>query len=98
MCLACGKYLDSAVVCVYHGCCFHRKDKELIIYRCQGCHGKNRVSEEGSGEQQPSGHVQTSACQTLLKGQMLIGQDGKLMKANAAQSESEYDMIIWSLL
>lgn len=55
--------------------------------------GKLWTSEEGSVEQQPSGHVETSACQTLLRGQMLIGQDGKLMKANTAQSEPESNMM-----
>lgn len=55
--------------------------------------GKIWTSEEGSGEQQPGGRVETSVCQTLLRGQMLIGQDGKLIKANTAQSEPESDMI-----
>lgn len=74
------------------------KTKNLLFNGTKAVMGKVWTSEEGSGEQQPSGHVETSACQTLLRGQMLIGQDGKLMKANAAQSEPSSDMIIFSLL
>lgn len=57
--------------------------------------GKIWTSEEGSDERQPRGPVETSACQTLLRGQLLIGQDGKLMKANkSAQSEPKSVVII----
>lgn len=55
--------------------------------------GKIWTSDEGSGEEQPSGRVEAPACQMLLRGQMLIGHDGKLMKANAAQSKPGSDMV-----
>lgn len=69
------------------------KTKNLLFNGAKPVIGKLWTSEEGSVEQQPSGHVETSACQTLLRGQMLIGQDGKLMKANTAQSEPESNMM-----
>lgn len=69
------------------------KTKNVLFNGAKAVMGKIWTSEEGSGEQQPGGRVETSVCQTLLRGQMLIGQDGKLIKANTAQSEPESDMI-----
>lgn len=74
------------------------KTKNLLFSGAKAVRGKIWISEEGSGEQQPGGRVEASGRQTLLRGQMLIGQDGKLMKANRAQSEPESDVIMFSLL
>lgn len=74
------------------------KTKNLLFNGAKTVMGKIWTSEEGSSQQQPSGRVETAACQTLLRGQMLIGLDGKLRKANAAQSEPSSDMIMFSLL
>lgn len=49
--------------------------------------GKIWTGEESSTDQQPTGQVETPACQTLLRGQTLIGCDGRLMRANTAQGE-----------
>lgn len=51
--------------------------------------GKIWTGEERSGEQQAAGQVETPACQTLLRGQTLIGHDGRLMRGNSAQGGSQ---------
>ncbi|CAG10694.1 unnamed protein product [Tetraodon nigroviridis] len=66
----------------------YEKTKNLLFNGAKAVMGKIWTSEEGIDERQPGGPVETSACQTLLRGQMLIGQNGKLMKANTAQSVS----------
>uniref|UniRef100_A0A3Q3VM26 Uncharacterized protein n=1 Tax=Mola mola TaxID=94237 RepID=A0A3Q3VM26_MOLML len=38
-----------------------------------------------TGEERCAGHDEPPACQALLRGQTLIGHDGRLMKANMAQ-------------
>lgn len=100
MCLACGHYSDSAVCksisCIYHGSCFSTdKTKNLLFNGAKTVMGKTWTSEEKSGEWQPSGPVETPACQTLLRGQMLIGQDGRLKKSNTARSDRESDVIVF---
>lgn len=63
------------------------KTKNLLFSGAKAVMGKLWTSEGGSSEEQPGGRSESSPCQTLLRGQMLIGQDGKLMKAESAQSE-----------
>ncbi|XP_056867821.1 apoptosis regulatory protein Siva isoform X2 [Takifugu flavidus] len=58
----------------------YEKTKNLLFNGAKTVVGKIWTSEERSG-----GHVETPPCQTLLRGQMLIGQDGKLLKSNPAQ-------------
>lgn len=41
-----------------------------------------------TGEERCTGH-EPPACQALLRGQTLIGHDGRLMKANMAQGQPE---------
>ncbi|XP_003962480.2 apoptosis regulatory protein Siva [Takifugu rubripes] len=61
----------------------YEKTKNLLFNGAKTVVGKIWTSEEISG-----GHVETPPCQTLLRGQMLIGQDGKLLKSNPAQGVS----------
>lgn len=94
MSLACDYYSDPTVCknnsCIHHGFLFStEKTKNLLFNGAKTVVGKIWTSEEGSG-----GHVETPPCQTLLRGQMLIGQDGKLLKSNPAQGEHESDMIV----
>lgn len=57
--------------------------------------GKIWTGEEKCKESQTNGHVETPVnSQTLLRGQTLIGQDGRLTRASAAQGEC--DLTGWS--
>lgn len=82
---ACCYYSDPTVCksndCIHHGFLFStEKTKNLLFNGAKTVVGKIWTSEERGG-----GHVETPPCQTLLRGQMLIGQDGKLLKSNPAQ-------------
>lgn len=53
--------------------------------------GKIWTGEEMSTEQQqpPTGQAETPAGHALLRGQTLIGHDGRLMRANTAQGQPQ---------
>ncbi len=62
------------------------KTKNLLLNGAKAVMGKIWTGEESCTEQRPT--AETPACsQSLLKGQTLIGRDGKLTKANTAQGE-----------
>ncbi|XP_054597516.1 apoptosis regulatory protein Siva isoform X2 [Nothobranchius furzeri] len=61
----------------------YEKTKDLLFNGAKVVMDKIWTGEK-CADSQPSGH--TSACsQTLLRGQTLIGQDGRLTKTSAAQ-------------
>lgn len=61
--------------------------------------GKIWSEEEGSAELHPTEQAETPAGHALLKGQTLIGHDGKLMRTNKAPGESQisYHMVVVSV-
>ncbi|XP_029983537.1 apoptosis regulatory protein Siva [Sphaeramia orbicularis] len=67
----------------------YEKTKNLLFNGAKAAMGKIWTGEEKSMEMQPNGQVETPATsQTLLRGQTLIGQDGRLTKATSAQGAS----------
>ncbi|XP_041826970.1 apoptosis regulatory protein Siva [Melanotaenia boesemani] len=61
------------------------KTKNLLFNGAKAVMGKIWTGEEKSTDPQPIGQAQKSACQTLLRGQTLIGHDGRLTRAIAEQ-------------
>ncbi|XP_049917487.1 apoptosis regulatory protein Siva [Epinephelus moara] len=63
----------------------YAKTKNLLFNGAKAVMGKIWTGEERCIDPQPTGQPETPACsQTLLKGQTLIGHDGRLTRANAA--------------
>ncbi|XP_029349448.1 apoptosis regulatory protein Siva [Echeneis naucrates] len=63
----------------------YEKTKGLLFTGAKAVMGKIWTGEEKCTNPRPPGQVETPACsQTLLKGQTLIGHDGRLTKANVA--------------
>lgn len=73
------------------------KTKNLLFNGAKAVMGKIWTGEERSGEQRSAGKDETPACQTLLRGQTLIGHDGRLMRGNSAQGGSQpiFKWFIW---
>ncbi|XP_034078459.1 apoptosis regulatory protein Siva isoform X2 [Gymnodraco acuticeps] len=66
----------------------YSKTKNLLFNGAKAVMGKIWTGEESSTNPQPNGQAETPACsQTLLRGQTLIGQDGRLTRVNSAQGE-----------
>ncbi|XP_026168211.1 apoptosis regulatory protein Siva [Mastacembelus armatus] len=64
----------------------YEKTKALLFNGAKAVMGKIWTAEETCKDVQPSERAQTPACsQTLLRGQTLIGHDGRLTRANSAQ-------------
>ncbi|KAM6912553.1 apoptosis regulatory protein Siva [Xenentodon cancila] len=61
----------------------HEKTKNLLFTGAKAVMGKIWTGENGRSDPQPAGQAGTSAC--LLRGQTLIGHDGRLMRGTAAQ-------------
>ncbi|KAI9537632.1 hypothetical protein NQZ68_023877 [Dissostichus eleginoides] len=62
------------------------KTKNLLFNGAKAVMGKIWTGEEISTNPQPNGQAETPACsQTLLRGQTLIGQDGRITRVNSAQ-------------
>lgn len=51
--------------------------------------GKIWTGEEGSAQLQPTDQAEAPAGHALLKGQTLIGHDGRLMRASKAPGQSQ---------
>lgn len=79
--------LPQQAVLLISGSFFSEKTKNLLFNGAKAVMGKIWTGEERSTDQQPTGQVETRACQALLRGQTLIGCDGRLMRANTAQGE-----------
>ncbi|XP_060919203.1 apoptosis regulatory protein Siva [Labrus mixtus] len=64
----------------------HEKTKNLLFNGAKAVMGKIWPGEERNNDPQPTGQVETPAySQALLRGQTLIGHDGRLTRGNAAQ-------------
>ncbi|XP_035805465.1 apoptosis regulatory protein Siva isoform X2 [Amphiprion ocellaris] len=64
----------------------YEKTKNLLFNGAKAVMGKIWTGEEKCRDPQPPGQAETSACsQTLLRGQTLIGHDGRLTRASASQ-------------
>ncbi|XP_029315967.1 apoptosis regulatory protein Siva [Cottoperca gobio] len=64
----------------------YAKTKNLLFSGAKAVMGKLWTGEESCTDPQPTGQAETPACsQTLLRGQTLIGHDGRLTRADAAQ-------------
>nr|XP_046268575.1 apoptosis regulatory protein Siva [Scatophagus argus] len=64
----------------------YEKTKNLLFKGAKAMMGKIWTGEEKYAVPQPTGQLEAPACgQALLKGQTLIGHDGRLTRANAAQ-------------
>lgn len=80
----------TAALCIltflfYHFLGNAAKTKSLLFNGAKAVMGKIWTGDEI----QPTGPAEIPACsQTLLRGQRLIGHDGKLTKANVTQGES----------
>lgn len=68
---------------------FSEKTKNLLFNGAKAVMGKIWTGEEMSTEPQPTGQAETPAGHALLRGQTLIGHDGRLMRANTAQGQSQ---------
>lgn len=68
---------------------FSEKTKNLLFNGAKAVVGKIWTGEERSTEQQPTGQAETPAGHALLRGQTLIGHDGRLMRANTAQGQPQ---------
>ncbi|XP_008320980.1 apoptosis regulatory protein Siva [Cynoglossus semilaevis] len=67
----------------------YEKTTNLLFNGAKAVMGKIWTGEEKCKESQTNGHVETPVnSQTLLRGQTLIGQDGRLTRASAAQVAS----------
>ncbi|XP_070698736.1 apoptosis regulatory protein Siva [Pempheris klunzingeri] len=65
----------------------HEKTKNLLFNGAKATMGKIWTGEERGTDPLPTGQAGTPAgSQALLRGQTLIGHDGRLTRANAAQS------------
>ncbi|XP_071355167.1 apoptosis regulatory protein Siva isoform X2 [Trachinotus anak] len=63
----------------------YAKTKNLLFNGAKTVMGKIWTGEEKCSDPRPPGQAETPACsQTLLRGQTLIGHDGRLTRANAA--------------
>lgn len=65
---------------------FSEKTKNLLFNGAKAVMGKIWTGEEGCTDQQPTG---PAAYQALLRGQTLIGSDGRLRRANPVQGNPE---------
>lgn len=57
--------------------------------------GKIWTGEDGSAELHPTEQTETPAGHALLKGQTLIGHDGRLMRASKAAGQSQTTSYHW---
>lgn len=65
------------------------KTKNLLFNGAKAVMGKIWTGEERCTDPQPTGQAPTPSCsQTLLRGQTLIGHDGRLTRASVAQGET----------
>ncbi|XP_047466617.1 apoptosis regulatory protein Siva [Mugil cephalus] len=64
----------------------YEKTKNILFNGAKAVMGKIWTGEEKSSEPQTPAQVETSTCsQTLLRGQTLIGHDGRLTKTSTAR-------------
>ncbi|KAM8736774.1 apoptosis regulatory protein Siva [Acanthopagrus schlegelii] len=64
----------------------YEKTKNLLFNGAKAVRGKIWTGEERCPDPQPSGQADSPACsQALLKGQTLIGHDGRLTRVSSAQ-------------
>lgn len=71
------------------------KTKALLFNGAKAVVGKIWTGDETSSEPRPTGHIgPATGSQTLLRGQTLIGHDGRLTKAARAQGENLVDRSI----
>lgn len=66
---------------------FPEKTKNLLFNGAKAVMGKLWTGEEGSTEQHPTEQAETPAGHALLKGQTLIGHDGRLMRTSKAPGQ-----------
>ncbi|XP_075874460.1 apoptosis regulatory protein Siva [Nelusetta ayraudi] len=62
----------------------YEKTKNLLFNGAKAVMGKIWTGEEGSTEQHPTEQAETPAGHALLRGQTLIGHDGRLMRTSKA--------------
>lgn len=67
---------------------FSEKTKNLLFTGAKAVMGKIWTGEEGSADLHPTEQAETPAGHALLKGQTLIGHDGRLMRASNAPGQS----------
>lgn len=74
------------VLFVYHA----EKTKNLLFNGAKAVMGKIWTGDEKSAAPQPSEQADSPVCsKTLLRGQTLIGHDGRLTRSGAAKGELE---------
>lgn len=69
---------------------YPEKTKNLLFNGAKAVRGKIWTGEERCPDPQPSGPADSPACsQALLRGQTLIGHDGRLTRVSSAQGEPQ---------